>query len=116
MNQGQFIFLGLPVVFAAGMALYLFVEEESIFTINEHLIVLLVGIGLFLLGVFLNLIFGLNLKENIIFVRQTPSAILFFVPYTIFYFWVFNIIGNLAKLLIKKLTEYKKRRRYRVRT
>ena len=102
MDQGQFIFLGLPVVFAAGIALYLFVEEETILNFKEHLIVLLVAIGLFLLAAILQLIFGLNLRENIIFEKQTPSSSMFLIPYTILWFWVFNIIGNLVRLLIRK--------------
>ena len=102
MGQGQFIFLGLPVVFAAGIAVYLFVEEETTFNIKEHLIVLLVGIGFFVLAAILQLIFGLNLKENIIFERQTPSSYMFLIPYTILWFWVFNIIGSLVRLIIQK--------------
>ena len=102
MNQGQFIFLGLPVVFAVGIAVYFFIEEEMIFNIKEHLIVFLVGIGLFALSAILQIIFGLNLKENIIFVRQTPSSSMFLIPYTVLWFWVFNIFGNLVRLIMQK--------------
>ena len=117
MDTGQFIFLGLPFVFAAGIATYVFVEDKALFTVKEHCVVLLIGIGVFLLGVALNLILGYNLKETVVFENRTPAASkLFFFSYIILLFGLFNIFGNLIKYFLQRRNEIKKRRRYRVRT
>jgi len=117
MDKGQFIFLGLPLVFAAGFAIYEFVEEKSLYTIKEHLMVFLIGIGVFIPGVIASTILGYNLNETVLFKERTPSATMMFsFSYGILCFWILNIVGNLIKYFLQQLEEFRKRRKYRVRT